>query len=442
MSNPKASSNLLQVLFVEDVSVDRMAIKRFAGGEGFPFRFEIAESIESARSILSGDTFDAAVVDYMLGDGTAFDLIPNLGKAPMIVVTNLGDEEIAVRVIKAGAFDYLVKDNQGKYLKTLPLKIGEAIHRRGMEDELASYHQNLEEMVKQRTTELNREIEERKQVALKLRELNETLEQRVSDRTEELQESLETLRRTQAQLVESEKMAALGKLVAGIAHEINTPIGVGVTAASHLETIVTELLENLNGIEPEESARILNRAAEASRIILRNLRRAADLIRNFKQVAVDQTSQQHREFEFGEYVRGVLISLRPKLKKTKHRVTVNCPEPINLKSDPGAISQIITNLIMNSLIHGFDGIEAGEIQIDIKKDKKSVLFRYRDNGVGIKETELRQIFEPFFTTRRREGGSGLGLHVIYNLVTQGLGGTITCSSEEGKGVEFRIQIPL
>ena len=134
--------------------------------------------------------------------------------------------------------------------------------------------------------------------------------------------------------------------------------------------------------------------------------------------------------------------MQPKLKKTKHEVTVNCPEDLALNSFPGAFSQIISNLVMNSLIHGFEEMEAGEIAFDAAEDNGSVVFTYRDNGKGMDEKDLAKIFDPFFTTKRSQGGSGLGMHIVHNLVTQTLGGSISCESEPGEGVMVRIQIPM
>ena len=271
-----------------------------------------------------------------------------------------------------------------------------------------------------------------------------TLEETVEERTAELKQSLETIQETQNQLVQSEKMAAIGGLVAGVAHEINTPIGIAVSAASHLEDKTTEFVTKVESkkLKRSELDSYAKTAADSSNLILKNLSGAVKIVQGFKQVAVDQTSGERREFKLKAYIEDVLLSLKPKLKKTQHEVTVNCPENLSLDSFPGALSQIISNLIMNSLIHGFEEMEAGKIGFEATEDNGSVVLTYRDNGKGMNEKDLAKIFDPFFTTKRSRGGSGLGMHIVHNLVTQTLGGTISCESAPQNGMMIRIQIPM
>ncbi len=261
---------------------------------------------------------------------------------------------------------------------------------------------------------------------------------------EALRESLMMVKRTQSQLVESEKMASLGGLVAGVAHEINTPIGIGVTAASFLERKSQECHERFvaGTMKRSDLNTFLVDAQESSQMILGNLERAATLIRSFKQVAVDQTSEERRRFILKNYIDDVLISLRPRMKRTDHTVTVRCPETLEVDSFPGAFSQVITNLLVNSLIHGFEEGASGRILFDLSLDSEDrVLFRYSDSGRGMSEEVRKRIFEPFFTTARGQGGSGLGMHIVYNLVTQTLDGSIECESAPGEGVTFTIRFP-
>lgn len=287
------------------------------------------------------------------------------------------------------------------------------------------------------------DITERKNAENEIRKLNEELEARVQLRTAELEASLDTLKRTQKHLVESEKMVSLGRLVAGVAHEVNTPLGVAVTAASYLQEKTADMFACISKDAPDagETVRFLEAARESSGMILTNLSRAADLIRSFKQVAVDQSAEVRRRFNVAQYIGEVLSSIRPEFKKIKHTITVNCPDTLEIDSYPGVLAQILTNLIMNSFIHGFEKNAGGDIIIDIAQMDNEIRIGYGDNGKGMDPDTLEKIFEPFFTTMRSHGGTGLGMHLVYNLVTQSLGGRILCTSQEGKGTLFDIRFP-
>lgn len=297
-------------------------------------------------------------------------------------------------------------------------------------------------------TEAWREVSSSKEEVF---ELNKTLEQRVLDRTKALEVSnkdlkiaMEKLQLTQNQLIQSEKMVALGGLVAGVSHEINTPVGVSVTAASHLQEKTKEITSLFTSslMKKSDLDKYLALANESTEVILSNLRRAAELVKSFKQVAVDQSDEQERSFKIKEYIAQVLLSLKPKLKKTNISIGVNCEEELEIKSYPGALSQIVTNLVMNSLIHAFEEGQEGTIIFDIEKQGNSILFTYSDNGKGISSDIICKIFDPFFTTKRGKGGTGLGLNIVYNIVTQTLGGTIECESKEGLGTIFKIKFPI
>ena len=253
---------------------------------------------------------------------------------------------------------------------------------------------------------------------------------------------LERIENTQEQLIQTEKLASLGGLVAGVAHEINTPVGVGVTAASTLHNATQ--LRKQNFERNELTATDLNDyfalAQQSSSIILNNLKRAADLIQSFKQVAVDQTSLEKREIPIKEYVEEVLLSLRPKLKKTAISVELQCPDDLRLTSFPGALAQVLTNLLMNALTHAYPDGGQGTIGINIAALDHGARIIFSDDGCGIAADALNKIFDPFYTTRRGEGGSGLGLHICHNLVTRQLKGSIHASSEPGQGTTFAIEI--
>ncbi|HEY8100718.1 MAG TPA: AAA family ATPase [Burkholderiaceae bacterium] len=285
-----------------------------------------------------------------------------------------------------------------------------------------------------------------RQVAISMEnaELYDSLEAKVEQRTLELSSKNRELQQAQKQLVESEKMASLGQLVAGIAHEINTPIGVSFTAATHF----SKQTQNLTGkfqtaqIKKSDMTEYLSLAGETNEQLIANLSRASKLIQSFKQVAVDQSFDATRQFELDDYLNELILSLAPAVRKSGHSTQLSCPPGIVMKGYPGALAQVITNLIMNALAHAFEGIQGGIITISAKQFGDNIELNCQDNGVGIPEDILPKIFDPFFTTRRSAGGSGLGLHIAYNLVTQKLHGRIGCDSKVGAGAKFWLSLPI
>ncbi|MBF0416021.1 MAG: PAS domain S-box protein [Magnetococcales bacterium] len=266
------------------------------------------------------------------------------------------------------------------------------------------------------------------------------LEALVRERTAELQNHITSLKEYQEQLIVSERMAALGGMVAGIAHEINTPVGIGYTSSVYLREQTKqfqELLES-DSLTYEAAREYLALADESSQLIESNLRRADELVKSFKMVAVDRSSEQKRSIHLKEYIHDIILSLRPKLKHTTHRIDVQCPSDLILETYPGALALILVNLIMNSLLHGFENKASGTIRITGTVNDREVLLTYEDDGQGMTDETVKRVFEPFFTTKRGQGGSGLGMHVVYNQVTQTLAGTISCSSKPGHGVLFKI----
>ena len=265
------------------------------------------------------------------------------------------------------------------------------------------------------------------ELVCKIKDLNQNLEDKVQNRTSK------KLQNTEILMMENEKMAALGALVAGISHEINTPVGLSLTGITHFSNINKNLKklyesDNLSQYEFEE---FINTSNELVDTIILNLQRAADIIRSFKTVAVDQTSKEKREFNLKEYLDEILVSLRNKTKKMDIDFLIDCDEKLVINSNSGSMSQIITNLVMNSIIHGFEYTRKGNISISVKVEDSKPYLEYKDDGKGISKESLGKIFEPFFTTKKSKGGSGLGLNIIQKIITQELHGTIRCISEKG-----------
>ncbi len=255
-------------------------------------------------------------------------------------------------------------------------------------------------------------------------------------------ETYKILDAAQAQLVESEKMAALGNLVAGVAHEINTPIGICVTASSRLDSKTKEFtdLMNNNLMKKKDLTDFLATNEEGMRILLTNLRRAADLVQGFKRVAVEHSSEVERTFELKDYLQETIMALKPEFKNKPFNIHLDLVE-VDINSYASAFSQIVTNLMMNSMIHGFKGKETGNIELKTSVKGKNVILSYKDDGNGMTPEVMARIYEPFFTTNREGGGSGLGMNIVYNLV-QKINGKIQVESELGKGVLFLIEIPI
>ncbi|HMY49322.1 MAG TPA: PAS domain S-box protein [Rhodocyclaceae bacterium] len=288
------------------------------------------------------------------------------------------------------------------------------------------------------------DISELRRAQARIEELNQGLELRVVERTTELSNALEALRRTQEDLVRSEKLAALGSMVAGIAHELNTPLGNSVTVTSTLATRTDELTHRkaAGPLRRSDLESYLDSVRTASDLLLRSLSRARDLVSSFKQVAVDQTSEQRRRFELGEVLREVVTTLGPMFKGTPYTLRIEPAPALEMDSYPGPLGQVITNLVSNALVHAFAGRDHGTITLTPAADGPAgVTLCFRDDGHGIDPAHLGRIFDPFFTTRLGTGGSGLGLHIVYNMVTRVLGGRLEVSSQLGVGTTFTLAMP-
>jgi len=279
------------------------------------------------------------------------------------------------------------------------------------------------------------------------KELNlyrDNLEELVSSRTKKLNDSIVQLTNAQNKLIESEKMASLGSLVAGIAHEINTPVGSSITGITHIQDLSKNINQQLQNKTLKKSllenyVKDINIMSESVRVSLVN---AANIVKSFKQIAVDQHAEEIRDFNLYKYIQSVLLNLKSAIKNERIHIDNHIDKELNIYSYPGVFSQIITNLVMNSKIHAFDSDIDGVIEINIKQDNNNLIFTYKDNGKGMSENTIKHIFDPFFTTKLGQGGSGLGMHIIYNLITQKMKGTIECDSELNVGTEFIINIPI
>lgn len=286
------------------------------------------------------------------------------------------------------------------------------------------------------------DITERKMTQEAINALNNTLEARVAQRTEDLQQAIEKLNLYQTELVQSEKLAALGAMVAGVAHELNTPIGNCLLASTTISHNVREIERAMEqGMTRTAMANFLRNAAQNQEIIERNLARAAELVSSFKQVAVDRTTSQRRSFKLLEVVTETLVTVSPQFHRQHYVIAQHIPDTIVLDSYPGPCGQVLTNLINNAVIHGFGERGTGHIDISAVEEGGVVRITVSDDGVGIADDVQSRIFEPFFTTRMGRGGSGLGLHIVHNLVTSLLGGRIACHSEVGRGSTFTITMP-
>lgn len=276
------------------------------------------------------------------------------------------------------------------------------------------------------------------------------LEERVRERTAELLDvnqeltgTLDKLQRAQGELVQQEKLAALGSLVAGIAHELNTPIGNGLTVASSMQDSTANIAKSMEqGVTRAAMEEYLRDMGEGAHLVCMSLEKASELVSSFKQVAVDRTSAQRRTFQLSSLLKETRITMATLMKHMPYQLEIVEEADVTLDSYPGPLGQVITNLLNNALLHGFDESESGKIVISTKPLDGGVQIQVSDNGRGIESGFVSHIFDPFFTTKLGEGGNGLGLHIVHNIVTVALGGSIEVHSERGVGATFTVKIPL
>ncbi|EAW36189.1 sensor histidine kinase [Lyngbya sp. PCC 8106] len=390
------------ILIVDDIEDNLLLLTAILTEKGY--QVQSAVNGLSALSLAVQNRPDLILLDIMMPDINGYEVChrlkadPRTKDIPIIFISALGEVFDQVKAFSIGAVDYLTK----------PIRIPELLSR-------VKTHLSLHQLQKE-----------------------------LKEKNAELTQMLEYLKTTQAQLIEAEKMAALGRLVAGLSHEISTPLGIGVTLASTLNNEAQNFEFQVNQDQLKKSIVVnhIVRVKRSSQILLENLQRAADLVQSLKQVSVDQSHFKKQCFDLKSYIEKVIISLSPHLEKTGHKLKIRGEENLKINSYPGAISQIVTNLVINSIIHGYQPGEKGCLDFDINCQDDRLIISYADDGCGIPEEYIDKIFEPFFTTDRSRGGSGLGLHIIYNLVTQKLQGQISCDRQVSSGTKFILNLPL
>lgn len=362
---------------------------------------------ELARDSMSIGMLEIGFVFSILVRGINQTLLAFSVRSVVIVLFGLLLLVVYVKVVLIDAIVHL-SDAVGRIEhKDFTVRVGKEIRRK---DEIGSLARRLNSMVET------------------LQVYSSDMENLVAERT--------------SRLVESEKLAFLGSLTSGVAHEINTPVGVGVTAASHLQELIHRTRNGLESGDLTRSAMnaFFKEAEETASILLLNLQRASNFVTSFKKITADQSNEDLRLVNLRSYIDEVLFSLRPRLKATPHTINVGIPDDITWYGYPGMLSQIVSNLLMNSLAHAYPDKRAGTIELKAHVQNKQVVIEYGDDGVGISAENLSKIFQPFYTTRREQGGTGLGLYIVYNIVSK-LGGSIKCVSQPGDGVSFIIILP-
>lgn len=374
------------------------------------------------------------------------NLFTEMHEGRPVVVTDLAGDERLLGLKPAGP-----RDRELQSLAIVPIMrgprcigaifVGETRRVRHWPDEELSFLNYVADLVIRMLDAHDRQVAEEG-----LRSFNEVLDVRVRQRTTELEEAMDTLKMAQDELVRSEKLASLGGLVAGVAHEINTPLGVALTTVTHMSDAVEHFEEVLESgkIRKTDLTNFVETANESAVLIRRNLDRAAHLIRSFRMVAVDQAMGDQRTLLLGQYLHEIIDSLKPTLRKKGVLVLLECKKEIEIKTVPGDLAHIVTNLVMNAALHAFKGREQQKnklVRVIVKRRAEYVYLDVEDNGRGIPDDIKDKVFEPFFTTARADGGSGLGLNIVFNTVYQKLKGRVEIEDASEGGTCFKIRFP-
>lgn len=368
---------------------------------------------------------DLIISDIIMPEMSGMELVRHIRSSrkfdniPIIVSSAVTELDQLNATFELGANDYFTKPFQSDifilrlkaHLKTHNLMLAQ----QKLQEDLSLSNQHLELMV---------------------------TEQQITNNV--LRDTLDQLKETQEKLIESEKMAALGGLVTGIAHEINTPLGIGITGISHIRGLLHEIVQQ-NYSHTLTSNQFNDFCLDSQKdieIVQKNLQHAAKLITNFKMVSVTQSSGIMQRFNLKECLQECLTSIEANLPQHQHKISLHCADHFLVNSYPDAFHTILNNLINNSIIHGFINMQQGKIGIHVSLEQNQLTIEYHDNGLGMNNNTQEHIFDPFFTTRRGQGSIGLGSHIIYNLVVQRLNGDIHCSSNLGKGSTFVLELPI
>ncbi len=404
----------IKILVIDAEDYIRDSLKSFLED----YSYIVAEAENGIRGLecFKQELPDVVLCDLHLPKTDGLEFIRTLTKesshTPIIIISGIGNITDTVEALKIGAWDYIIKPVQD--MTVLLHAIDKSLERAALIKEKEIYRKGLE--------------------AANIELIN----------------SLDTLEKTKDKLVQSEKMAALGGLVAGVAHEINTPVGVAITAASFLKDKTANIREiyTSGNLKKSDLENYLQNMEEVSQSILINMERASALIKSFKQVAVDQSIEDKRKFNFKKYIQDILLSLKPTYRNRGCTINLECPDDIEILSYPGAYSQIISNLVINSVVHGFKNKKDGKILLNVSLrapndlNNGELIISYKDNGEGMNQEQITKVFDPFYTTMRGQGGTGLGMSIVFNIVTQKLGGTIDCKSLPDIETEFLMTVPL